>query len=708
MPSLAIEIMEQHKAALLRQEQEQMAAMSRRWLQMESELNDHVELFVRRVQMDGLTPSQLQSRQFQLDRYRSLLNQTRQQLDLYSDYAEPLITQRQGEVGRASIRAANATIEATGADNGVRIAFDRLPVEAIENMVGLAGDGSPLRSLLEDSYGAGADAMLNQLIGATTRGQNPQATARAMVRNGLSQSLSRMMNVARTEQLRVGREATRQAYQSSGVVEEMRRLATKDRRACIACLMADGETMPLDESLREHPQGRCSTIPVVTGMPLVEWEKGKDWFIKQSPNTQRDILGTGKYEAWQDDQIYLEQFVTVRKNATWGDSLKPASLKSMLDDYEPFEVRQPDPNREIATPTDEPEQQLLTEESEGELLTQVEGLTERIRAAEEAGDDALDEQLTAERKSYLDEIARRHSAGTWRGESGSEAVDRRARASEIAFLQTEEGQRQVEADRRAVEEAAQSVELYQPSDDTLRAVRAYIDEQTEAILPRLRPRIKEPDLTSEEYKRVAHEQLRALVKDRPVAIQFKSQHLDSFLETGRYRTQFETGTTGGTLDVKGRTAAEGTGIGYPDDIDPKLRPVYGYLDFEADSFGGGVGSYGDITFVMRNDVRRRSTVTVGDSLYAMQENQLAATPLDDPSIESMDTLVTPLYRYAKRRDVDSLISDVGYIEIQIQGGVRVEDVAFIRDPRRKLSADKIADLEERGIKVIQAIEGEPE
>lgn len=364
MPSLVVEVMQAHKEALLRQERGQMAAMSRRWLQLERELQDQVELFVRRVQMDGLTPGQLQSRRFQLDRYRSLLSQVRGQLDQYSDYAGDLITTRQGEIGRAAIRAASAAIEATGADSGIKVAFDRLPVSAIENMIGLAGDGSPLRDLLTDSYGAGADGMLNQLIRATTLGHNPQVTARAMLRNGLSQSLSRMLNIARTEQLRVGREATRQAYQESGVVEAMRRLATKDSRACVACLLADGETIPLDESLREHPQGRCTTIPIVSGLPLAEWEKGRDWFAKADPATQRKILGNGKFTAWRDGRFDLDQLIQVRENSTWGDTLQPASLADLLaGNARPFVVRQPDPDRDaggsiVRQPEPEPEREV--------------------------------------------------------------------------------------------------------------------------------------------------------------------------------------------------------------------------------------------------------------------------------------------------------------------------------------------------------------
>lgn len=354
---LVIQVMRGFKRDLLRQEADQMRAMAQRWRQVEATLEDAVELFARRVIEDGLSEGQLRSRRFQLDRYASLLRQVRGELERYTDYAEPLITERQRTLGQAAIQQAATAIRAIGAENGVRIAFDVLSVDAIEFMVGLAGNGSPLRNLLVESYGAAADGMLTELIRATTLGKNPRETARRMVRNGLSQSLTRMLITARTEQMRVYREASRQAYQGSGVVEGHQRLATRDRRTCPACLMADGERMELDEPLREHPQGRCSTIPVVIGMEPVTWETGPDWFQRQSPDVQQEILGKGRFAAWQEGKFDLNQLVTVRSNPIWGDAVQPTPLRDLLaGNVVPVVIRQPAP---VAIPEPAPEPQPL-------------------------------------------------------------------------------------------------------------------------------------------------------------------------------------------------------------------------------------------------------------------------------------------------------------------------------------------------------------
>lgn len=330
MPPLVVDIMTAHKQALLRQEQQQMQAMAQQWQRVEAALQDQVELFARRVAEDGLTPGQLQSRRFQLDRYQSLLRQVQIELDKYTSYADTLITSQQRTLAQAAIAQAGQAIQAVATEAGTRIAFDILPVSAVENMVGLAGNGSPLRTVLTNGYGAGADGMLNQLIRATALGQNPRVTARAMVRQGLSQSLNHMMVVARSEQLRVFRESSRMAYQRSGVVSGYKRLATKDSRTCAGCLMADGELYRLDEPLREHAQGRCALLPVVDGLPPVRWQTGQDWFREQPPDTQMSILGPGRFAAWQRGAFDLDALVTVRQNATWGDSLQPTPLRELI------------------------------------------------------------------------------------------------------------------------------------------------------------------------------------------------------------------------------------------------------------------------------------------------------------------------------------------------------------------------------------------
>lgn len=394
MPPLVVDVITAHKQALLNQEREQMEAMAQQWRRVEDALQDRVELFARRVADDNLTPGQLQSRRFQLDRYQSLLEQVRTELDKYTNYAEALITDRQRSLAGSAITQAGQAIRAVATEAGLRIAFDVLPIGAVENMVGLAGDGSPLRDLLLGSYGAAVDGMLNQLIQATAQGQNPQVTARAMVRQGLSQSLNSMMVTARTEQLRVFRESSRMAYQASGVVSGYRRLATKDGRTCSGCLMADGEFYELDEPLREHPQGRCTPLPIVEGMPPVQWERGPDWFRRQSPDVQRSILGKGRFEAWQDGKFDLDQLATVRQNAIWGDSIQSTPLRDLINgsaksvDIRESEITQVSP-------------EYVRSLNRDDALRELSDIASRIRQADEDGNEDLADMLRENQRVYL-------------------------------------------------------------------------------------------------------------------------------------------------------------------------------------------------------------------------------------------------------------------------------------------------------------------
>lgn len=331
MPPLVVDVMTAHRAALLRRERTQMQSMAQHWLTVERALRDEIVRFTERVHADGLTPSQIRSRQFQLDRFASLLRQVQTELVRYTDYATPLITEQQREYAATGIDHAADAINAVGEQAGVTIRFDRLPVAAVENMAGLAGDGSPLRTLLQGSFGVGAEGMFNQLLAGVALGRNPRVVARMMVRDGLSQSLTRMMLIARTEQLRVYRESSRQTYIHSGAVERYKRLASKSRRTCAACLMADGQVYDLDVPFEEHPMGKCVPVPVLVGLPPVQWTEGRDWFVTQPPDVQRSILGPGRYNAWKEGIFDLDQLVSRRENPIWGASLVPTPLRDLLN-----------------------------------------------------------------------------------------------------------------------------------------------------------------------------------------------------------------------------------------------------------------------------------------------------------------------------------------------------------------------------------------
>lgn len=325
---LVIQVMRQFKAGLLVRDAAQMRQMASRWLELERALDNHItglSLEIDRIlRTEGTVPTW---RIYELERYRALQRQLREEVLAYADYADGLIASEQRTLGRLGIEQAAQVIEVQ--DVRLRGAFDVLPVEAIEHMVGLAGNGSPLHDLLVESWPDAAAGLERELLRGVAMGWHPDRVAKAM-REGMAHGLNRAMTIARSEQLRVYRMASLDEYAHSGVVMSQRRLAAKDNRVCAACLAADGEEMGLGEPIYDHPNGRCVAVPVVDGVPRPEWELGRDWLMRQDVATQQAILGKGRYKAWQEGKFDLDALVTVQHDAVWGKSLQPTPLRDLV------------------------------------------------------------------------------------------------------------------------------------------------------------------------------------------------------------------------------------------------------------------------------------------------------------------------------------------------------------------------------------------
>lgn len=330
---LVARVMLQFKADLLAGEASQMEIMARRWTQMELSLQSSFDVLALEIENLRLKGESVPvSKLIRMQRYRSLLDQISTQLTQYTDYADETISKGQQEMIKLGISHATQAIRSYyTTHNRIAAGFDILPSSAIENMVGLAGDGSPLRALLQESWPAAVDGLTTQLIRATALGKNPTDTARAM-RDGFGVGYNRAINIARTEQLRVYRTAAVQQYKTSGLVKGYKRLSARDSRVCLACLMADdGTVYDLDVIFEEHPQGRCTTVPVVSGLPEVQWQDGQSWFMTQTPETQRAMMGPGVYDAWQGGSFDLADLVKRVENDTWGTSLQTKTLKELTE-----------------------------------------------------------------------------------------------------------------------------------------------------------------------------------------------------------------------------------------------------------------------------------------------------------------------------------------------------------------------------------------
>lgn len=321
-----ITLMRQFKRDLLNQEHAQMQAMASRWLGVERRLDSQMQALAYEcdaIKRDGgtVSPELLMTNV----RYRELLIQLNHELEGYTDYADRTITDRQRQLARLGIKQGEQAIRASG----LRAGFNRLPVEAVENLIGFSGDGAPLANLLTGSWPLAAQGMTQELINGVALGYNPRKTAKLMAQ-GATGSLDRMMVIARTESLRAYRTANLDSYRASGVVNSYKRLATHDSRVCAACLMAEGTVYQLDEEMPEHPQGRCTLVPVVDGIGAPQWKQGQDWFVEQDQARQMDILGKGRYYAWQNGDFELDQLVTVKPNAVWGDSVQVTPLRDLV------------------------------------------------------------------------------------------------------------------------------------------------------------------------------------------------------------------------------------------------------------------------------------------------------------------------------------------------------------------------------------------
>ena len=322
------------KAQLLREEQDAQRRMVTAWRRVETELEDSVESLAFRldemakggINVDNQRAVNLASRQ-------GLLRKAKAEIDEYVDrVAEPEVFERQDRAIRTGVQQAQSAIDAAGDGIISARSFDRLPVEEVRGLVGLAGDGSPLRATLLNQYAySGVDGIMAELVTGVGVGRGPREMARRAVRNGLSRSLNHMLVVMRTETLRSYRAASMEQYKHSGLVEGYKRLATKDSRVCLGCLLRDGEFYELGEIMPEHPNGRCAMVPVLIGGQAATWQSGADWLIQQDEPTQISIMGSQRHAAWRDGQFELEEAVKVTPNETWGASIGPKPLKDLVE-----------------------------------------------------------------------------------------------------------------------------------------------------------------------------------------------------------------------------------------------------------------------------------------------------------------------------------------------------------------------------------------
>lgn len=270
-----------------------------------------------------------------LGRMQTIQKQAATEALKFSQYASGAITEAQSEAIAAGERDAYALLQASfpaGVD--IDISFVRMPAGAVESLAGYLADGSPLANLLRERVGSAAKQFGEMMVRGLASGWNPRKLAREL-RRSYGMGLTDALRIARSEQMRAYRTSSINGYrQNSDIVTGWMRLAAHNDRTCMACVMLDGTVYTLEEEMEDHPNGRCTLVPITKTYeelgidapePDFSRETGEEWFLKQDEATQREMMGA-LYGAWQDGQFELADIPKRTESAVWGGSWTPATL----------------------------------------------------------------------------------------------------------------------------------------------------------------------------------------------------------------------------------------------------------------------------------------------------------------------------------------------------------------------------------------------
>lgn len=346
-----VRVAREYRQQLAANEDAALKRMAKAWALMEQELQGNFEALAATVKdlNDNGQPVPKQYL-YTLQRYTSMLTQVQKELPGYQMTVEDLIKEYQVENYNLGLDSANAIIQASKPSSDV---WTRVYKDAAETMAGFAGNGAPLRVLLETDYGELANEITDALINGVGLGKGVREIANDML-DAMGGDYDRAMRIARTEINRSYRLANTEQYRRSGVVEKVYRLCYKPT-ACFACLMMDGEECP-NGILDDHPNGKCTTIVQTIGGVVPEWETGREWFEQQSMEDQRRIMGVGRFELWKTYGVNPRDMVYMKDNPIWGGS---PTVKTLVE-LKGLSAR-PFSNRDMANGMRSPVYHVLTE-----------------------------------------------------------------------------------------------------------------------------------------------------------------------------------------------------------------------------------------------------------------------------------------------------------------------------------------------------------
>jgi len=327
--------MQQARTALLARDARQAAALvkvyGRIWRNLRREIDDLMDLLAAGRDLP-----------YARERAQALARQIEAEVSRYAAYADGQLEAGIVDGIKAASRDAPTIVRAgfpVQGDAIMRALWTRLPVEAVENALGMFGEGSPLHGRMTARLGpAVAEKVAQQLLEGIALGRNPRQT-QDLLRQTFGQGLDWSLTATRTAHVWAYREAARANYAvNERIVRGWVWRSAKDGRACMSCIALDGTQHPNSEVLADHYNGRCWPEPLlvtyeelgIKGPTPPEEETGAEWFRRQPEAKQRAMMGDTAWDEWEAGKFDLRDYTRVRNDEVYGGMMQEATLRELL------------------------------------------------------------------------------------------------------------------------------------------------------------------------------------------------------------------------------------------------------------------------------------------------------------------------------------------------------------------------------------------
>lgn len=262
-----------------------------------------------------------------LDRYKTMMAQAKKMIRDYNKAIAGQIRGTEAEMVDIGHRNAKQIINIAEPDDPL---WTRVNKRETRIMAAMTADETPLDNLLAKSFGQMKEGMESALITGISTGQGSSWIADQLMKAAEIPE-QRALLIARTEVNRTYRQSNWEQMRSSRAILGYRRMCYKDT-ACFACLMLDKEFYPVDAEPTDHPNGKCSFVPVTRHFdPGADpnWESGRDWFEHQDPDIQRKLMGPGRFDLWKQSGVDPRNMVYIKPNDIWGGSPTVRTLENL-------------------------------------------------------------------------------------------------------------------------------------------------------------------------------------------------------------------------------------------------------------------------------------------------------------------------------------------------------------------------------------------